>query len=82
MKESLEKTSVESFFSHSAGSNDSLFHSTLDRAYKDTSAHVLSVLFTRYKFLDHVSAMRKYLLLGQGDIIRYHMKTKLLSRLQ
>ena len=60
---------LESFFSDPAGS-DSLFHQTLDRAFKDTSAHVLSVLFSKYKFLDHISAMRKYLLLGQGDIIR------------
>jgi len=69
VKENIERTTVESFFSDPAGS-DSLFHQTLDRAFKDTSAHVLSVLFSKYKFLDHISAMRKYLLLGQGDIIR------------
>ena len=69
VKENIEKTTVESFFSDPAGS-DSLFHHTLDRAFKDTSAHVLSVLFSNFKFLDHISAMRKYLLLGQGDIIR------------
>ena len=28
-------------------------------------------MFRRYKLMDHVSAMRKYLLLGQGDLIRY-----------
>ena len=69
VKENIERTTVESFFLDPAGS-DSLFHQTLDRAFKDTSAHVLSVLFSKYKFLDHISAMRKYLLLGQGDIIR------------
>ena len=70
VKESLDKITVESFFSHPQGS-DSLFHQTIQRAFADTSAHVLSILFTRYKFLDHITAMRKYLLLGQGDIIRY-----------
>lgn len=48
-----------------------IFCRTIQRAFTETSAHVLSILFTRYKFLDHISALRKYLLLGQGDIIRY-----------
>eukprot|EP00095_Tigriopus_kingsejongensis_P010994 maker-scaffold281_size224178-snap-gene-1.36 protein:Tk10994 transcript:maker-scaffold281_size224178-snap-gene-1.36-mRNA-1 annotation:"gamma-tubulin complex component 3" len=69
VKASLNKTSPESIFA--SAQSDSLLHSTIQRAYSDTSSHVLSVLFTRYKFLDHMSAMRKYLLLGQGDIIRY-----------
>jgi gamma-tubulin complex component 3 len=44
---------------------------TIQRAYSDTSSHVLGILFGRYRFLEHISALRKYLLLGQGDIIRY-----------
>jgi hypothetical protein len=71
IKENIENTSAECFFSNPVGSSDSLFLQTLDRAFKDTSAHVLSILFTRYKFLDHISAMRKYLLLWQGDTIIY-----------
>ena len=69
VKASLDETSPESFFASPSG--DSVLHRTIDRAFKDTSSHVLSILFTRYKFLDHMSAVRKYLLLGQGDIIRY-----------
>lgn len=69
VKENLNATSPESIFA--SAQSDSLLHSTIQRAYRDTSSHVLSVLFTRYKLLDHMSAMRKYLLLGQGDIIRY-----------
>ena len=31
------------------------------------------VLHTRYQFMDHLSGMRRYLLLGQGDFIRHLM---------
>ncbi len=69
VKASLDETSPESLFSDPHG--DSLLHRTIRRAFTDTSSHVLGILFTRYKFLEHMSALRKYLLLGQGDIIRY-----------
>ena len=39
--------------------------------YTETSSLVLDTLFKRYKLIEHFSAMRKYLLLGQGDLIRY-----------
>ena len=42
--------------------------------YTETSALVLDTLFKRYKLIEHFSAMRKYLLLGQGDLIRYLME--------
>jgi len=42
--------------------------------YTETSALVLNTLFKRYKLVDHFSAMRKYMLLGQGDLIRYLME--------
>ena len=38
--------------------------------YTETSSLVLDTLFKRYKLIEHFSAMRKYLLLGQGDLIR------------
>lgn len=41
----------------------------VDAAYMDTSRHLLSILSTRYKFLEHLRALRRYLLLGQGDFI-------------
>ena len=69
VKASLNETSPENLFCHQG--SDNLLLKTIQRAFTETSAHVLSILFTRYKFLEHISAMRKYLLLGQGDIIRY-----------
>ncbi|XP_002741319.2 gamma-tubulin complex component 3 homolog, partial [Saccoglossus kowalevskii] len=52
---------------------DSRFQSIITTAYKDTSKHLLDILFTKYKFLEHLKAMRRYLLLGQGDFIRHLM---------
>jgi gamma-tubulin complex component 3 len=31
------------------------------------------VLHAKYQFMDHLKAMRRYLLLGQGDFIRHLM---------
>ncbi len=42
--------------------------------YTETSSLVLNTLFKQYKLTEHFSAMRKYLLLGQGDLIRYLME--------
>ena len=47
------------------------FHDVIQRCYAETSSLVLDTLFKQFKFLDHVTAMRKYMLLGQGDLIRY-----------
>ena len=46
-------------------------HEAIEHCYRETSHLVLDTMFRRYKLMDHVSAMRKYLLLGQGDLIRY-----------
>jgi len=43
----------------------------VDRAYEATSSHLLTVLNDRYKMLTHLHALRKFLLLGQGDFIRH-----------
>eukprot|EP00794_Sanderia_malayensis_P011322 gene11322-12508_t len=45
----------------------------IDVVYKKTSKRLLDILFNKYKFLDHLQAMRRYLLLGQGDFIRHLM---------
>jgi len=37
--------------------------------------HVLSLLFDKYQFKDHCLAIKRYLLLGQGDFIQYLMDT-------
>ena len=55
-------------FSETAGNR---LHEAIEHCYRETSSLVLDTMFRRYKLMDHVSAMRKYLLLGQGDLIRY-----------
>ncbi|CAG0906577.1 unnamed protein product, partial [Darwinula stevensoni] len=40
---------------------------------KETSSRVLHVLMEKYKLLEHLTALRRYLLLGQGDFIRHLM---------
>ena len=53
---------------------EEVYHNKLLEAvqlcYTETSSLVLDTLFKRYKLIEHFSAMRKYLLLGQGDLIR------------
>lgn len=47
------------------------FHSTLQSVYKETSYRVLELLKGKFRLLDHLQALRRYLLLGQGDFIRH-----------
>ncbi|KAM9328649.1 gamma-tubulin complex component 3 [Pholidichthys leucotaenia] len=49
------------------------FQEKIDTAYFDTSKHLLNVLNHNYQLLEHMQAMRRYLLLGQGDFIRHLM---------
>ncbi|XP_056443702.1 gamma-tubulin complex component 3 [Gadus macrocephalus] len=49
------------------------FQGKIDAAYFDTSRYLLNVLNRDYLLLDHLQAMRRYLLLGQGDFIRHLM---------
>lgn len=63
----------------SATSADSLFipdksidlHISLENVYKETSHRVLCMLKDKYRLLEHLQALRRYLLLGQGDFIRH-----------
>ncbi|XP_065887804.1 gamma-tubulin complex component 3 homolog isoform X2 [Dysidea avara] len=48
-------------------------HQTVDTVYRETSKLLLQILDSRYKFREHLHALRRYLLLGQGDFIRYLM---------
>ncbi|XP_076323570.1 gamma-tubulin complex component 3 homolog isoform X1 [Tachypleus tridentatus] len=65
-----DASTVQSLFNQD---QDSDFQRLLEAIYKETSCHVLKSLFTQYKFTDHLLAMRRYLLLGQGDFIRHLM---------
>ncbi|KAI8743613.1 gamma-tubulin complex component 3 homolog [Biomphalaria glabrata] len=66
----LDLTQASSMFSQDQNSD---FQKMLDSVYELTSQHLLDVLQTKYKFLEHLKAMRRYLLLGQGDFIRHLM---------
>ena len=41
--------------------------------YSDVSVHVLNILLDKYHLSRHFEALKKYLLLGQGDFIQYLM---------
>ncbi|KAH9285518.1 Gamma-tubulin complex component 3 [Echinococcus granulosus] len=53
---------------------DQVFDNSFDRmistAYTHVSKHLLRILFDKYHFVDHLTACRKFLLLGQGDFIQ------------
>ncbi|GAB6019866.1 Gamma-tubulin complex component 3 [Chamberlinius hualienensis] len=66
----IENTCAESVFTHD---RDGDLHKIIDVTYQETSRHLLNVINTTYKFMDHLKAMRRYLLLGQGDFIRHLM---------
>lgn len=70
LKKELSFNTIEALFSHD---KDSEFQMLLDKTYSEISQHVLSVLHQRFKFTDHLQAMRRYMLLGQGDFIRHLM---------
>lgn len=66
----LDLAQAASMFSQDQNSD---FQEMLDSVYAETSQHLLNVLQKKYKFLEHLKAMRRYLLLGQGDFIRHLM---------
>lgn len=53
--------------------SDGEFQRMISAVYRETSRHLLHVFCIDYKFMDHLKAMRRYLLLGQGDFIRHLM---------
>ncbi|XP_075446802.1 gamma-tubulin complex component 3 isoform X2 [Ascaphus truei] len=52
---------------------ENAFQGKIDAAYHETSKYLLDVLNKNYNLLEHMQAMRRYLLLGQGDFIRHLM---------
>lgn len=52
---------------------ENAFQGKIDAAYFETSKYLLDVLNRKYSLLEHMQAMRRYLLLGQGDFIRHLM---------
>ena len=53
--------------------SDFQFQEMIDTTYKDTSSILIEILMKKYKLFDHYNALRRYLLLGQGDFIRHLM---------
>lgn len=54
------------------GETDALESLVLEAA-KRIDKHLLDVIYKRYKFREHCLAIKRYLLLGQGDFVQYLM---------
>ncbi|XP_031837668.1 gamma-tubulin complex component 3 isoform X2 [Nomia melanderi] len=52
---------------------DGRLQNMMDAAYKATSTRVVEVLTKQYHFMDHLHAIKGYLLLGQGHFIQHLM---------
>ncbi|KAI9699697.1 MAG: Gamma-tubulin complex component 3 [Candelina mexicana] len=48
---------------------------SIDEAYKTTMARLIHLMADKFKLFDHLTALKKYLLLGQGDFIALLMET-------
>lgn len=57
---------VEDIFADVA---DTKLHIMFNEVYLNTSKKVLDIVMGPHKLLEHLQAMRKYLLLGQGDLV-------------
>lgn len=68
-----DESVAQSFFEYTRlstvlGQGDiSQLERTIDAAYSSASKRLLDVFFDRYKLLDHLEAIRKYVLLCAGD---------------
>lgn len=50
-------------------SDPATLSSSIEQAYRSTTARVLDLMSNKFRLFDHLSALKKYLLLGQGDFI-------------
>jgi gamma-tubulin complex component 3 len=48
---------------------------SIDEAHKTTMARLIYLMDTKFKLFDHLRALKKYLLLGQGDFIALLMES-------
>ncbi|OJJ51590.1 hypothetical protein ASPZODRAFT_57346 [Penicilliopsis zonata CBS 506.65] len=48
---------------------------SIDEAYKTTMARLIHLMDDKFKLFDHLEALKKYLLLGQGDFIALLMES-------
>ncbi|XP_029648299.1 gamma-tubulin complex component 3 homolog [Octopus sinensis] len=61
---------AESMFTQNTNSS---FQQMIDEVYVETSRRLLDCMHKNYKFMDHLKALRRYLLFGQGDFITHLM---------
>lgn len=68
--------------SHSKDSSQELkygdtatLEASIDSAYKRTMARLIFLMDSKFKLLEHLAALKKYLLLGQGDFIALLMES-------
>jgi gamma-tubulin complex component 3 len=50
-----------------------LVEKSIQVAYKETSKQLLRLLLDKYELMDHLHAIKRYLLLGQGDFVQHLM---------
>ncbi|KAF8949032.1 Gamma-tubulin complex component 3 [Haplosporangium gracile] len=48
---------------------------SIDAAYVGTSQRLLHLLSTKFKLIEHLTAIKRYILLGQGDFIQHLMES-------
>ena len=48
---------------------------SIDTAYQIASQRLFDVFFEKYRLLDHLQALKNYLLLGYGDFVEQLMET-------
>ena len=48
---------------------------SIDQAYKTTMERLIHLMDDKFKFFEHLNALKKYLLLGQGDFIALLMES-------
>ena len=68
MISSLERMDPATLF---RGEIDNPLLETVQQLYNLTSRHVLDIMYAKFQLMSHLAALRKYMLLGQGDIMRY-----------
>ncbi|CAL4086382.1 unnamed protein product, partial [Meganyctiphanes norvegica] len=71
IKDLLQKTTVESLFAQNVSN---AIGELVNLTFRETAGHVLEEIRTRHHLLEHLRALRRYLLLGQGDFIHYLME--------
>ncbi|KAF6035402.1 TUBGCP3 [Bugula neritina] len=72
-RENVERARLTEGSAMFSQNEEDSFTNMIDVVYKETSKHLMEVLYTKYNFINHLKAMRRYLLLGQGDFIQQLM---------